>query len=209
MAWDGAVEAMSDEDRLNALDAGGVGAWRWDAAASSFHLSPRACALVGAQKSRVPYPEFLALLHQEDRSAFDLSFRATHSPDAAWEADFRLAPQAFVRWRRMRGRAGGAVSSGIIIDIRAPTDETIVRLAAIAAASDDAIIGTTLEGIITEWNRGAEAIFGYPQDEIIGQPISVLLLPEAQEEHNGLFRRVKNGEKIEHLKPGKSARTAR
>ena len=80
MAWDGAVEAMSDEDRLNALDAGGVGAWRWDAAGSVFQLSPRACALVGAQKSRVPYPEFLALLHPEDCSAFDLSFRATHWP---------------------------------------------------------------------------------------------------------------------------------
>ena len=92
MAWDGAVEAMSDEDRLNALDAGGVGAWRWDAAGSVFQLSPRACALVGAQKSRVPYPEFLALLHPEDCSAFDLSFRATHS--AARGLGSRFPPRA-------------------------------------------------------------------------------------------------------------------
>ncbi|QAY97277.1 PAS domain-containing sensor histidine kinase [Methylovirgula ligni] len=190
---------MSSEDRLDALEAGGVGTWRWDAAASTVHLSPRACALVGAQDILVPYPDFLALLHPEDRAAFDLSFRGIHSPEVGWEADVRLVQHAFVRWRRMRGRAGGAGFAGIIIDIRAPTDETIARLAAIAAASDDAIIGTTLEGIITEWNRGAEAIFGYPQDEIIGAPISVLLLPDAQEEHNGLFGRVKNGEKIEHF----------
>ncbi len=199
MARDGAAEAMSSEDRLNALEAGGVGTWRWDAAASTVHLSARACALVGAQEALVSYPEFLALLHPEDRAAFDLSFRGIHPPKSGWEANVRLVPQAFVRWRRMRGRTGGAGFAGIIIDIRAPTDETIARLAAIAAASDDAIIGTTLEGIITEWNRGAETIFGYPQDEIIGAPISVLLLPDAQEEHDGLFSRVKNGEKIEHF----------
>lgn len=199
MAQSGAAEALSSEDRLNALEAGGVGTWQWDAAANAVHLSPRASALVGAPEARVSYPDFLALLHPDDRAAFDSSFRGNHSPDAGWEADFRLVPQTFVRWRRMRGRMDGAAFAGIIIDIRAPTDETIARLAAIAAASDDAIIGTTLEGIITEWNRGAEMIFGYPQDEIIGEPISILLLPGAQEEHTGLFARVKNGEKIEHF----------
>ena len=150
MAQDGATGAMSSEDRLNALEAGAVGTWRWDAAASGVHLSPRACELVGARQAFVPYPEFLALLHPEDRQAFDRSFRGIHVPGAGWEADFRLVPQASVRWRRMRGRAdaAGAAFTGVIIDIRAPTDETIVRLAAIAAASDDAIIGTTLDGII-------------------------------------------------------------
>ncbi|MDR3419797.1 MAG: PAS domain S-box protein, partial [Xanthobacteraceae bacterium] len=201
MVQDGATGAMSSEDRLNALEAGAVGTWRWDAAASAVHLSPRACALVGAWEAFVAYPEFLALLHPEDRAAFDRSFRAIHAPEAGWESDFRLVPQVSARWRRMRGRAGlgGAAFAGIIIDIRAPTDETIVRLAAIAAASDDAIIGTTLDGIITEWNRGAETIFGYAQSEIIGKPISILLLPDAQEEHGALFARVKNGEKIEHF----------
>ncbi len=201
MVQDGATGAMSSEDRLNALEAGAVGTWRWDAAASAVHLSPRACALVGAREAFVAYPEFLALLHPEDRAAFDHSFRAIHAPEAGWESDFRLVPQASARWRRMRGRAGlgGAAFSGIIIDIRAPTDETIVRLAAIAAASDDAIIGTTLDGIITEWNCGAETIFGYAQSEIIGKPISILLLPDTQEEHRTLFARVKNGEKIEHF----------
>lgn len=201
MAQDGATGAMSSEDRLNALEAGAVGTWRWDAAASGVHLSPRACELVGARQAFVPYPEFLALLHPEDRQAFDRSFRGIHVPGAGWEADFRLVPQASVRWRRMRGRAdaAGAAFTGVIIDIRAPTDETIVRLAAIAAASDDAIIGTTLDGIITEWNCGAETIFGYPQSEIIGKPISILLSPGTQEEHRALFAQVKNGEKIEHF----------
>ncbi len=201
MAQDGATGAMSSEDRLNALEAGAVGTWRWDAAASAVHLSPRACALVGAREAFVAYPEFLALLHPEDRAAFDRSFRAIHAPEAGWESDFRLVPQVSARWRRMRGRAGlgGAAFAGIIIDIRAPTDETIVRLAAIAAASDDAIIGTTLDGIITEWNRGAETIFGYAQSEIIGKPISILLSPDTQEEHRTIFARVKNGEKIEHF----------
>ena len=49
-------------------------------------------------------------------------------------------------------------------------------LAAIAASSEDAIIGTTLDGPISVWNEGAEAMYGYRADEAIGKPI--LILPQ-------------------------------
>jgi two-component system, LuxR family, sensor kinase FixL len=201
MGRNGAPEAMSGADRLHALEAGGVGAWQWDAAAKALLLSPRAGELIGTSARHLAYHEFLALLHPEDREDFDRSFCDILAAERGWEADFRLMPQACARWRRMRGRAISAdgIFAGIVVDIRAPTDETIVRLAAIAAASDDAIIGSTLDGIITDWNRGAETIFGYAPGEIIGKPISTLLPPNAQDEDLLLLARVRNGEKIEHF----------
>ena len=56
--------------------------------------------------------------------------------------------------------------------------EAIARLATIVESSDDAIIGKTLEGVITSWNKGAEKLYGYSAAEVVGQPISILVPPD-------------------------------
>jgi two-component system sensor kinase FixL len=73
------------------------------------------------------------------------------------------------------------------------------RLAAIVASSDDAIIAKTLEGEVTDWNRGAEEIFGYTSAEMIGQPISRLLPPGRETEEDEILARLRRGERIEHF----------
>jgi PAS domain S-box-containing protein len=72
-------------------------------------------------------------------------------------------------------------------------------LAAIVESSDDAIIGKTLQGIITSWNKGAEKLFGYTAAEIIGLPINTLIPPDREEEEVEILKRLRRGERIEHF----------
>jgi PAS domain S-box-containing protein len=70
------------------------------------------------------------------------------------------------------------------------------HLAALVDSSGDAIIGETMEGVITSWNRSAERIFGYSAPEAIGKPISMLLPPEKEREESDALESLKRGETI-------------
>src|SRR5262249_45438063 len=72
------------------------------------------------------------------------------------------------------------------------------RLAAIVDSSDDAIIGQTLEGVITSWNRGAEQLYGYSPEEVIGQPLTLLVPPDLSDDFPHLLERLQRGERIDH-----------
>jgi PAS domain S-box-containing protein len=73
------------------------------------------------------------------------------------------------------------------------------RLAAIVDSSDDAIVSETLEGVITSWNGGAERIFGYTAEEMVGQPISLLLAPGREDEERQILGRLARGERVPPL----------
>jgi PAS domain S-box-containing protein len=71
-------------------------------------------------------------------------------------------------------------------------------LAAIVDSTDDAVIGKTLDGTIISWNKGAERIYGYTPDEVIGQPISILIPQDRADELPTILSRIARGERIEH-----------
>jgi PAS domain S-box-containing protein len=71
-------------------------------------------------------------------------------------------------------------------------------LAAVIDSADDAIISKTLEGIITSWNKGAQRIFGYTAEEVIGKPVVILIPPDHQDEEPAILARLRRGERIEH-----------
>ena len=71
--------------------------------------------------------------------------------------------------------------------------------AAIVESSDDAIIGKTLDGNITSWNRGAENIFGYTPEEIVGRSVAIILPPEHQDEEAMVIAAIRRGESVKHF----------
>jgi PAS domain S-box-containing protein len=72
------------------------------------------------------------------------------------------------------------------------------QLVSIVESSNDAIVSKDLNGIITSWNRGAERIFGYTAEEVIGKPVTILMPPERVDEESGILARLRRGERIEH-----------
>ena len=82
---------------------------------------------------------------------------------------------------------------------RKRAEETRAFLAAIVESSDDAIVSKTLDGIIRSWNAGAERLFGYTAEEAVGQPITLIIPPERQDEEQEILARIRSGERIEHF----------
>jgi PAS domain S-box-containing protein len=82
-------------------------------------------------------------------------------------------------------------------------------LSAIVASSDDAILSMDLSGLITSWNVGAERMYGYSPGEILGQPVSVLVPPEVENDAPEQMERLRRGERIEHYEAVRMARDGR
>lgn len=82
---------------------------------------------------------------------------------------------------------------------RARAEATRRELAAIVESSTDAIIGTTVDGIITSWNRGAERLFGYPAEEVIGRSRSILVPPERADEVPATIEVLRRAEIVPHF----------
>ena len=107
------------------------------------------------------------------------------------------------------GRLVGAINLLIDITERYQRELESVRLAAIVASSDDAIISKTLDGLITSWNAGAARIFGYEASEMIGQSITRIIPPELYEEEQQILAQLKRGEHIDHYETIRLAKNGR
>ena len=95
-------------------------------------------------------------------------------------------------------------TTGVVLVFRDQTEERTAqsknaRLATIVENSDDAIIGKTLAGIITNWNNAAERMYGYSAEEAIGKSISILIPHDLSEEMPRILEKIGQGERIEHF----------
>lgn len=96
------------------------------------------------------------------------------------------------------GALTGAVNMLIDVSDRQLATNLEHRLASIVESSDDAIVSKDLNGIIATWNKGAERLFGYAADEVIGKSITILIPLDRRNEETEIIGRVRRGDRIEH-----------
>src|SRR5688572_5392187 len=96
---------------------------------------------------------------------------------------------------------------GITLD--SSPNEIRAWLAAIVDSSDDAIVGKTLDGTITSWNRGAERMFGYTNVEAVGQHIFLIIPEDRRAEEIEVLARLRRGEKIDHFETVRQTKDGR
>jgi PAS domain S-box-containing protein len=92
---------------------------------------------------------------------------------------------------------------------RKHTEIALNRLASIVAFSEDAIIAKDTHGIITDWNRGAERIFGYTSLEMVGTSIMRLIPPGRHDEEYSILKSIKNGRRVKHFETVRKTRDGR
>ena len=181
------------------MAAAGAGIWRWHLAERRVVFCAQAAALFATRATELSQDQFMALIYPRDRQAMEHALQECLYAGKRLDLDFRIAAEG--RWRRMRGQGNPDVADGIVLDIgkHRSAQLTNTRLAAIVSSSDDAIIGKTIDGIVTDWNKSAQLIFGYSAEEMIGQPLTLLLPPGLEDEEKMILERVRKGEKVDHF----------
>jgi len=212
----------ASEERLRlSQEAAGLGHWDYDYVSGTLVWSEQTRKLLGVEPGE---PASRALLrsrvHPEDRPRLEEHIaRSAHlDSDHIRHFEFRVVmPNGAVRWLEDQDRvetnaAGMPVRAvGVLRDItgRKGAEEAQARLAAIVTSSADAIVGKTLDGIVTSWNEAAESMFGYSASEMIGQPIRRLIPTDRQAEEDLILARLGRSESIRHFETTRLAKDGR
>src|SRR5262249_30869843 len=181
----------------------------FDFAGSTLVWSEQTRKLLGVE-STAPASSavLLSLVHAEDRPRLEEHLARSARPDSDHHRhlEFRIVmPDGAVRWLEDQSRvetnaAGTPIRAvGVVRDItaRKSAEEAQARLAAIVTSSADAIVGKTLDGIVTTWNRAAERMFGYSASEMIGQSIRRLVPTDRQGEEDAILACLARSKSIE------------
>lgn len=143
-----------------------------------------------------------ALAHDESSLAVALRERR---PISGAEAVLERPDGTRVRFRAYPtplfdegGTVVGALNTLIDVTQFERAEEIRERLVSIVESSQDAIVAKDLNGIITSWNYGAEQLFGYTPEEVIGRPVTILIPFDHLNEEPEILTRIRRGEKVNH-----------
>ncbi len=133
---------------------------------------------------------------------FQMEYRMRHhSGKYRWILD--SAVPRFASDGTFEGYVGGCLD----IHVQKEASQARSRLAAIVESSDDAIVSKDLNGIVTSWNRQAEHLFGYKEQEMIGRSILAIIPPELHRDEDMILTKIRNGQKIEHFETVRIAKS--
>jgi PAS domain S-box-containing protein len=161
---------------------------------------------LGMDEEEICGHDWTQFIHPEDREGYVNAYFEAVSRRGRFEAECRLHRRdGEYRWvqsvgmpRFEGGELKGYIGASADIHERKLAESVSAQLAAIVESSSDAIIGMDLNGIITNWNKGAEKLFGYAADEIIGKPAPILFSEDRLDEERQILERLRRGERIEH-----------
>ena len=198
-----------NEERLRlATQTGKVGVWDWDIRGNKISWTESVYAMHGVTHDEFDgsVEGFAALIHPDDSALVNDRIQMALSGEAPYEVEFRVAkPHGGINWlftnaMVLRDASGPYRMIGATIDIteRKLTEQELAKAAAIVDSSLDAIVSKDLNGIITSWNRGAEKVFGYTSDEVIGKPITIIIPEDRLGEEQEILARVRRGEPTDH-----------
>lgn len=157
---------------------------------------------------------FSWLLPPESRPAYDEVFQEVlknsdrQSLIVPWQAQDGQPFDIRIMLSVVKNDAGAP--KGMVLtahEVRQQSDNEIQsRLAAIVNSSDDAIISKSLSGIIASWNKSAETMFGYSEEEAIGKHIFLIIPEERRSEEDMIIGKIKAGEKVNHFETVRMAK---
>lgn len=183
-----------------------MGLWEWNMVTGQIQGNDAAYAIFGVNRATFePTRENLArLIHPDDLVKVGQSLGEALLKDQPHGVEFRIVqPGGKVVWVCSQatlvhdeGRAIRLIGTSTDITARRPADDPSRWLAAIVDSSEDAILSKDLNGIITSWNAGAQRLFGYTADEVIGRSVTLLLPPGQEDEETGLLEKIRRGERI-------------
>jgi len=207
------------EERLRlAQQAAGIGSFEWNMQTNVNRWTPELEAMYGLAPGSFEGTQehWLRLLHPEDRPGALKQVEVAFQTGAPVQEEWRVTwPDGSIhwilgRWQVLSDDSGTPVRvAGINIDVTEykAAEEARRRLAAIVESSDDAIVSKDLNGIVTSWNRQAERLFGYKEEEIIGRSILTIIPPELHRDEDMILGKIRSGQRIDHFETVRLAKS--
>jgi len=206
------AELEKSEARLRmAIASANLGTWDYKPLTGELTWSDECKHLYGlASEAEINFELFTEHIYPADRDALEQAMKKAMDPlgDHIYDMTYRIIrfDKPEVRWLRAQGKVYFNKLQeperfiGTIIDQTEAklAEEKSAKLAAIVESSDDAIIGKTLDGVITSWNPAAEHLLGYTEKDVIGKHITILIPEDRLEEEDLILERVRNNKKVEH-----------
>ncbi|MBV8221065.1 MAG: PAS domain S-box protein, partial [Solirubrobacterales bacterium] len=202
--------ALRDRERMlaDSQAVAHVGSWEWDVHSDRLVWSDELCRIAGQPVGFSPkLSEFMAIVHPNDRGLLDGRVEEVRE-GAPSESEYRIVrPDGAIRhvrtarFARVDGTGHVVSVFGTTQDVteRVERERELRRLARIVEQAAEAILSKDSNGTITEWNAGAERLYGYTAAEAIGQPVAILVPEDRAGEDRMLLARAMAGDTVEQF----------
>ncbi len=200
-------EVKNSDTRLRmAQNLAGLATFEWNLRTQQVVCSENFRSLFGLGENVPLTPANIrSVIHPDDLARSDAEIDRVRLSGGTYDLEFRiLLPGNAIRWIAATGEAMLDQEDAPLRLIGANYDvtefknaaETNAQLAAVIQSSQDAVMSMGVDGLFRTWNPGAESLFGYRADEIIGKPIQMLYPEEGQEEYESIYLGMRDGQRL-------------